>query len=152
MRRLHNDDWGFASNCFVCEPRNSSGLGIAFAHDVDRDVVVASFTLGPAFSGAPKYVHGGVTLAILDEAMAWATIAIAGRFAMTSQTSTQFTGPVRVDEPHEVTASLHDVGDRHITASATVTDARGRVCAEANATFVVLSDAGLAAATTGQST
>ncbi len=73
-RRLHNEDWGFDSNCFVCEPRNDGGLQIPFHHDLERDLVAATFTLGDRFSGAPSYVHGGVTLAVLDEAVAWATI------------------------------------------------------------------------------
>lgn len=33
LRRLHNEDWGFDSNCFVCEPRNDGGLQIPFHHD-----------------------------------------------------------------------------------------------------------------------
>src|SRR3954454_15176547 len=62
--RLHNETWGFDSNCFVCEPRNDAGLRIPFDHDDETDTVVAEFTLDDAFSGAPSYVHGGVTLAI----------------------------------------------------------------------------------------
>jgi acyl-coenzyme A thioesterase PaaI-like protein len=27
--RIHNEDWGFETNCFVCEPRNDRGLRIA---------------------------------------------------------------------------------------------------------------------------
>lgn len=26
---LENATWGFASNCFVCEPGNADGLGVA---------------------------------------------------------------------------------------------------------------------------
>ena len=98
LTRLHNEDWGFASNCFVCEPRNDGGLRIPFHHDSDRDVVVASFTLDDTFSGAPSYVHGGVSLAVLDEAQAWATIAVAGRFAVTTETTTRFLRPVLVGD------------------------------------------------------
>ena len=41
--RLHNDDWGYESNCFVCEARNEGGLRIPFFHDQDTDTVVAEF-------------------------------------------------------------------------------------------------------------
>jgi len=34
--RLHNDDWGFESNCFACEQRNERGLRIQFFHDTGR--------------------------------------------------------------------------------------------------------------------
>jgi hypothetical protein len=64
--RLHNEDWGFETNCFVCEPRNDQGLRIPFFHDTELDVVFADFELSNVFSGAPTLVHGGVTLAVLD--------------------------------------------------------------------------------------
>ena len=84
---LTNDRWGFESNCFVCEPTNGAGLGIPFFHDTAARVVTATFVLDDRFSGAPQYVHGGLALAILDEAMAWATIAIEERFAVTAETT-----------------------------------------------------------------
>ena len=57
-RRLTNEQWGFSSNCFVCEPTNGAGLRIPFFHDTERDVVTAEFDLTDAFSGTPSYVHG----------------------------------------------------------------------------------------------
>lgn len=71
----------------------------------------ASFTLDRSFSGAPEYVHGGVVLAILDEAMAWATIALAGRFAVTRQTTATFERPVCVNRAYAVEAKVVDAGD-----------------------------------------
>lgn len=61
---LDNSQWGFESNCFVCERTNERGLGIPFMHDPDRNVVTAAFTLDGAFSGVPSYGHGGVVRAI----------------------------------------------------------------------------------------
>ena len=87
--RLHNDDWGYESNCFVCEARNERGLQIPFFHDTERGIVTAELTLSADFSGAPTMVHGGVVLAILDEAMAWACIAVARRWAVTTETTTR---------------------------------------------------------------
>jgi len=141
LRRLHNEDWGFDSNCFVCEPRNDGGLRIPFQHDSANDTVVACFTLGPRFSGAPSYVHGGVTLAVLDEAMAWATIAVGGKFATTTETTTRFLRPVRVGRTYAVVARLGAQADADMQTSAQVLDHKDRVCAEATATFTVLSAA-----------
>ena len=118
LRRLHNEDWGFDSNCFVCEPRNGGGLQIPFHHDIGRDLVVATFTLGNQFSGAPSYVHGGVTLAVLDEAMAWAAIAIGGKFAVTTETTTRFHRPVLVDKTYSVEARLTAQTGEHIDSTA----------------------------------
>jgi uncharacterized protein (TIGR00369 family) len=139
--RLENARWGFESNCFVCEPRNPAGLGIAFEHDDETDVVRAQFTLDDRFSGAPTYVHGGVVLAILDEAMSWATIAVGRVFAVTGETSTRFLRPVRVGRDHVVEARVDEAADDRLTTSATVLDAKGRSCAEARATFVPLGPA-----------
>ena len=165
MLALTNDQWGFESNCFVCEARNDAGLRIPFFHDEDAATVTATFTLDDRFSGAPSYVHGGLLLAVLDEAMAWATIAVAHRWAVTGETTTRFEHPVRVGRTYTVTARLTDrptVGaddssmsgeakadgpvdapadGATLTTSAEITDAKGRTCATASATFVVLGEA-----------
>ena len=141
VRRLHNSDWGFDSNCFVCEPRNPTGLRIPFHHDDAAGCVAAEFTLDDAFSGAPKFVHGGVVLAILDEAMAWATIAVGGKFAVTKETSTTFDHPVYVGRSYRVEAFVGATTDAAMATRAQVLDDKQRRCAEAQATFVVLSAA-----------
>ena len=141
LHPLTNAGWGFESNCFVCEPANPHGLRIPFFHDDQAGVVVAEFTLGGEHSGAPHYVHGGVLLAILDEAMAWAAIALAGRFAVVQSTATTFDRPVRIDAAHRVEACVSDRTDTAVTTRATVTDAGGHTCAEARARLVVMSSA-----------
>lgn len=144
MQILTNDRWGFESNCFVCEPSNDAGLRIPFFHDDDAHAVTATFELDDRFSGAPSYVHGGVLLAILDEAMAWAAIAVAHRWAVTGETTTRFEHPVRVAGPYTVTATITEpptVGSSTLGAAATITDNKGRSCATASATFVVLGEA-----------
>ena len=141
LRLLDNASWGFDSNCFVCEPTNPRGLGIRYSHDEEGQTVVAEFTLGGEFSGVPTYVHGGVVLAVLDEAMAWAAIAIAGRWAVVQHTATTFERPVRVDVAHRVEATVADSGDDSVTARATVADVRGRVCARAHARLSVMTAA-----------
>ena len=138
---LSNDDWGFESNCFVCERTNEAGLRIPFYADEAAGRVTARFTLGGAFSGAPSFVHGGVTMAVLDEAQAWATIALGGKFAVTTETTTRFRRPVMVDGTYEVQARLTDQGDTTIRTAAEVRDEADEVCAATTATFVVLSEA-----------
>ena len=146
MRALTNDQWGFESNCFVCEPSNAAGLRIPFFHDEAHDQVTATFTLDGRFSGAPSYVHGGVLLAVLDEAMAWAAIAVAHRWAVTGETTTRFEHPVRVGQTYTVTARITEApgssaDSSRLAAGAEITDAEGRTCATSRATFVVLGEA-----------
>ena len=148
VRRLENRDWGFDTNCFVCEPANARGLAIPFFFDDEAAVVTAEFTLGPEFSGVPRYVHGGVVLAVLDEAMAWAAIAAAERFAVVHQTATTFDRPVRVGRAYRVTASVQTATPTAVTARAEVVEAGegGRRCAEAHARLVVMTVAEAATA------
>jgi acyl-coenzyme A thioesterase PaaI-like protein len=141
MRRLDNTGWGFETNCFVCEQSNERGLRIPFFHDEQHGVVVAEFTLDGAFSGAPQYAHGGVVLAIMDEAMAWATIAIAHRFAMTHETTARFERPVRVDTTYRVEANIVAMDGDVLHTAAVVIDGRGRTCTNASAQFVSLGEA-----------
>lgn len=150
MRPLTNDGWGFASNCFVCEATNQHGLRIPFHHDEERDAVVADFTLDDAFSGAPTYVHGGVVLAVMDEAMAWAAIAVAGTWAVTRTTTASFGHPVRVGRPYRVEARVGGRDGDDLHAAAVVLDAKGRPCAEASAVFAVLGPAQAIDATGGE--
>ncbi len=138
LRPLTNDGWGFDSSCFVCEPRNAAGLQIPFHHDVAAQRVVAEFSLDERFSGAPQYVHGGVSLAILDEVMAWAAIAIAGRFAVTTETTSRFERPVKIDRDHTVRAWIDDVDGRLIRTCAEIVDARDRRCVTSAAVFTSL--------------
>lgn len=148
VHALDNSGWGFASKCFVCEPSNAGGLRIPFFHDDEADLVSAEYALEDTFSGAPSYVHGGVTLAVLDEAMAWATIAIAKAFALTVRTSTEFTWPIKIGRTYRVEARILSREGTSIEVEGTISDERGRPCAVANATFQAM-DAGQAAEAVG---
>ena len=139
--RLSNERWGFSSNCFVCEPTNAVGLRQPFFHDTEADLVVADVELGTAHSGAPSYVHGGVQLALLDEAMAWAAIAVAKRFAVTASFTSTFHHPLKIDRRYRLEASIDERTDTTLTASARISDDQGRLRTSASATLVVLSPA-----------
>ena len=138
VHKLDNSAWGFESNCFVCEPKNEQGLRIPFTYDDETGLVEAEFTLDNAFSGAPTYAHGGVTLAILDEAMAWAAIAAAKAFAMTQTTTTNFVRPVKIGRTYRVAARIDGRDDAGLDISAVVVNERDKPCAESKARFVHL--------------
>jgi len=138
LQPLTNDGWGVDSNCFVCEASNDAGLRIPFHHDVAGETVVAEFSLDDRFSGAPQYVHGGVILAVLDEAMAWATIAVGGMFALTRETTSRFHQPVMVGQVHHVRAWISETHGSEILTEAEIVNEDGDVCVNARATFVAL--------------
>jgi uncharacterized protein (TIGR00369 family) len=138
IERLENSRWGFGTSCFVCEPSNARGLQVPFSHDTERRLVFAEFTLGEEYSGAPTYVHGGITLAVLDEAMAWAAIAVGGKFAVTQEISATFGYPVRVGRRYRVEARLISQTGEHFEAESAVLDAKSRPCVQARCSLVVL--------------
>jgi acyl-coenzyme A thioesterase PaaI-like protein len=140
LRPLDSTSFGFQTDCFVCHPDNPRGLHIPFFHDDEAGVVRAEFTLGADFSGAPRFVHGGLVLTLLDEAMAWAVVAIAERFGVVRTSSAGFRRPVRIDAPHRVEAVVEEQTDRSIATWAQVLDADGRRCAQAKARFAILSE------------
>jgi acyl-coenzyme A thioesterase PaaI-like protein len=136
--RLDASRFGIDSRCFVCDDRNPRGLQVPFFHDPAEDVVFADFELPTEFQGAPTLVHGGATLALLDEAMSWATIALGGKFAYTGETTARFAWPVRVGRPYRVEARVAGCDERRLTTEAVVLDAKRRVCVTASATMLVL--------------
>ena len=138
---LDNDGWGFTTNCFVCEPRNQAGLRVPFHHDTDRSIVVGEFVLGDEFSGAPTLVHGGVSLAICDEAMAWTTIAVQHKWAVTKSSTAEFARPVFVGKPYRVEARITGVeGEALIYVEAEIISAqREKRCVLTTAVMSVVS-------------
>ncbi|TMC48400.1 MAG: PaaI family thioesterase [Chloroflexi bacterium] len=105
LRPLVNN-FGFASNCYICEPGNPEGLRIPFFLDSERGMVVATVTFGEGHSGAPTLVHGGLLAALCDEAVAWTAIAMARRFALTAETRISYLAPVPVGTEVRVTGRL----------------------------------------------
>jgi acyl-coenzyme A thioesterase PaaI-like protein len=142
LRPLDSAAFGFPTSCFVCDPENARGLRLSFFHDEDAGVVTAEFSLGEEFSGAPQYVHGGVVLAVVDEAMAWAAIALAGRFAVVRETTTTFEHGVRLGQPHRVEARIESQTQRVVQTSARVLNADGKRCARSKARLVFLTESG----------
>lgn len=138
VRALENTAFGFPAACYVCDPANPHGLRLSFVHDDETDMVISEFTLGPAYSGAPRFVHGGLILTILDEAMAWAAIGIAGRFAVSRTVRAGFRRPVMVDVVHRVEAVVESHDDASVSARARVFNPEGKRCADASARLVVL--------------
>jgi acyl-coenzyme A thioesterase PaaI-like protein len=134
---LTNEQWSIDTNCFVCEPTNAHGLKLPFF--AENDTVVADFLLDDRYSGAPNFVHGGVLLAILDEAMAWAIIALGGKFALTASTSADFDGPVFVGHEYSVVAWLTEQGDTTMCAAAEIRY-KSKPVVRASASFVVVSE------------
>lgn len=140
-RRLTNDDWGLDSSCFVCEARNDAGLQLELWADEELGQVWADLNLGREFSGAPTLVHGGISLAVLDEVQAWAVIALAGAWAVTVETTAQFPRPIRLDTDYRAIGEVvQRAGDR-VTTTGRIETPKGVVCVTSTATFQAVGEA-----------
>ena len=130
--------FGFDSRCFVCDPDNSGGLRQRFFLDSDRGRVVAEFTPAADHSGAPNYAHGGATMAVLDDAMAWAIIAIKERFGLSRRMETDFVRPVMIGRTYTVEAWVESFEDRTLEARAELQSSSGKLCVAAKGLYMVM--------------
>ena len=116
--------------CFGCSSANERGLGLVFRRG--EGVVEADATLGESFAGYDGLVHGGIVSTLLDEAMGWVILELAGRFAVTRSLVVDFRRPVFIDRPLKVSARIAaEEADGALRVEAGVVDARGRLLASA---------------------
>lgn len=91
------------AECFVSGPANPMGVAIEVRRDGEE--AVAETTLGPAFEGAPKRAHGGITAAIVDDVMGY-VLALHRTPAYTGSLTVKYLAPVPIGEPLEIRARL----------------------------------------------
>ncbi len=109
-----------------------------FYYDDESQRVVAEFVPTVVLSGAPNYAHGGASMAVLDDAMAWAIIAAKERFGVTQRVESDFVRPVRLGRAYAVEAWVESHEDRNVEARAEIYDSKGRVCVAAKGIYTVL--------------
>lgn len=137
-RRPLTNTFAFDTRCFVCDQDNEGGLRQRFFLDDELNRVVAEFVPSADQSGAPNYAHGGVTMAVLDEAMAWAIIAMKERFGLTRKAEVDFIRPVPIGVAHEVQAWVESFEGRSLMARAELRNPEGKLCVAARASYIVL--------------
>lgn len=118
--------------CFVCGMSNPSGLHLQ-PEAADGS---CSFEWTPSreLQGWPGVTHGGVVTALLDEAMAYASMSLGGRYA-TAEISVSFRRPVRTGVPALVRAKVEECRGRRVKASGEILQ-NGEVLASGSAVFI----------------
>ena len=121
--------------CFACGPENPIGLRLQFVPDVDGEGVRAVTTLASEFQGWKSIAHGGIAMALLDEAMAHAA-GHAGHRGMTASVNVRFRKPIPIGVP--LTLRGHVVWQRRnvLGLEATVSDPSGTLLADGEGKFV----------------
>ena len=126
----------WTDKCFGCGQQNPGGLKLRFR--TEGESVVAEFTPSAVHEGYPGYLHGGITCALLDEAMGWAAYHLSsGSLAVTARVQIKFRRPLLIEEPLTVTASITRRSTRHLWTEASIRRRDGKVAAEATAIMVI---------------
>jgi uncharacterized protein (TIGR00369 family) len=120
--------------CFACGPENTIGLRLHFER-LSEESVRARTTLREEFQGWKGIAHGGVALALLDEAMAHAAGA-AGHRGVTASMSARFRKPVPLGVPLEIEGRVKWTRRNVLELHASVSDASGAMLVEAEGRFV----------------
>jgi uncharacterized protein (TIGR00369 family) len=127
---------GTFDGCFGCGSTNRVGLRLAF--EKDGAVVRTRAVLGREYAGYRDFVHGGVVATILDEAMGWAMLHVAGRHGVTKTLSVSYRRPVLVDRAIVATARVADENGSSIVLDARIEDEVGRLLASARGEWAVV--------------
>ncbi len=122
-------------NCFACGPANPIGMHLHFDRALDAEGVVARLRLAPVYQGWRGIAHGGIVMALLDEAMAHAA-GFAGHRGVTASVSVRFRKPVPLEAPIVVRGRVTWQRRRVLGVEGTVLDADGDVLARAEGSFV----------------
>jgi uncharacterized protein (TIGR00369 family) len=120
--------------CFACGPENSTGLHLHFEKIADQ-MVHARTVLRAEFQGWKGIAHGGVALALLDEAMAHAAGA-AGYRGLTASMNARFRKPVPLGVELRIEGCVKWIRRNILELEARVMDAAGVVLLEGEGRFV----------------
>jgi acyl-coenzyme A thioesterase PaaI-like protein len=122
-------------NCFACGPNNPIGMHLHFDRNPDGEGVIARLELGPVYQGWRGIAHGGIVMALLDEAMAYAA-GFAGHRGVTAQVSARFRKPVPLEQPIAVRGRVTWQRRNVLGVEASIHDRAGDVLAHAEGSFV----------------
>jgi uncharacterized protein (TIGR00369 family) len=122
-------------NCFACGPTNPIGLHVHFDRAEDAEGVRARLHLAPLYQGWRGIAHGGIVMALLDEAMAHAA-GFAGHRGVTASVNVRFRKPVPLERPIAVRGRVAWQRRNVLGVEASIFDADGNLLAHADGHFV----------------
>ncbi|HEY1654142.1 MAG TPA: PaaI family thioesterase [Candidatus Tumulicola sp.] len=122
-------------NCFACGPDNPVGMHVHFDRASDGEGVYAAVTLAPQFQGWRGIAHGGIVMALLDEAMAHAA-GLAGHRGVTASVDVRFRKAVPLEKPLGVRGRVAWQRRNVLGVEAKIFDADGRLLVQGEGHFV----------------
>jgi uncharacterized protein (TIGR00369 family) len=124
-------------NCYVCGPQNPAGLHVAYERDGEngaRGVYVAL----REHCGWPGILHGGISFALMDEALAYA-LYFHDMFGVTAKAESRFREPIREGDSLVIGAWVIEQKRKLVIAKAEIrlNDESQRLMAETDAIMSV---------------
>lgn len=121
--------------CFGCGQNNPIGLKLDFKKE--DSIVRAEFTPARVYQGWKGVLHGGITAAVLDEAMGWAT-KLNGLNCVTARLRVSFKRPVAIGERLIITAAIVKQTDKYVETEAKMTLPDGTLMAQGSGTHAII--------------
>lgn len=127
--------------CFGCGTDNPLGLKLAFQWD--GKTARASFLPTKEHQGWPDTVHGGLIMAVLDEAIGWAAY-FQGIKGVTGKIEVRLKKPIPIGQAIGVSGACTKASRKLVQAKSAITLGDGSIAAEAAATIYIVpqNDAG----------
>jgi uncharacterized protein (TIGR00369 family) len=139
IKNIHLKDDPNVYQCFGCSPFNDFGLHLEFWEDGDD--VVSYWTPRVVLQSYPKVVHGGIQTTLMDEIAGWVVYVKCGTVGLTADLKVKFKRPLLIDQGDvTIRARLTERNKRLATISASLANSQGKVCAEAELRYFLLSD------------
>jgi len=126
--KISMDDIAENNMCFGCGKTNPIGLKMKFVRDGDS--VKSEFVPNENHQGWPGYTHGGILMAIIDEAIGWVTF-LTGVYNITAKLDLKLKSMAKVGEPLIVTARITSQSKRLIETKVDIKRKDGILIAEA---------------------
>jgi acyl-coenzyme A thioesterase PaaI-like protein len=116
--------------CFVCGQNNPIGLKLSFRNE--GGVARAEFTPDKLYQGWSGVLHGGITMALLDEAVSYAAL-FAGVNAITAKMDIRLRRLIPIGEPLSITGTIAQRKGKLVVTEGAIFLKDGTLAAEAKA-------------------
>ncbi|MBN2736150.1 MAG: PaaI family thioesterase [Spirochaetales bacterium] len=126
------------TGCILCgdKKRNPFSLGLKFY--VTDDGVESKIVIPYQYQGYEGVVHGGITSALLDEAIGWAVAVSRKRYFVTAELNVRFVKPLLTDQKIAIRAKAINHKGLISLGEGEIIDEKGIVLASGKAKFFLL--------------